>query len=418
MREAVAPGEERVVVDKSNKGGQADAYQNLPGFAEMRRKCLDGGEDTYVFSDNLAHFTSTHDPTNPLYFTGCDNVRKIGDGVCYLHVTPPHDPPSRNSFWRRDPYEKPSTFHLLLPPQIQNLYKVSSTNLTTYDVILQHLRSSLHIPAKGGDYKDIPTGSAEDLKKYASDKEADAGLFLKSLTTFARKQNERVQEYTDRWDHQVNIFQEEDKAPVTDSQLADAYIYGLKYDAILVDKLTKLNTRKQNEQLAFSETVKQHPVLAYKSEIYRDEEGGFFKSERDQMDREWERIRREEERLEMMEHEKQSRAQNQYWGTSNGGGNYGSAAVVTQQPAQRTAQAVGGGPNTTAAGGNWQTGPGQAGTEVNNVNPGGRQCYRCGPVEHLANSCPDKKKELCFKCHEEGHSDDQCPHGEEKESIE
>ncbi|KAJ3031626.1 hypothetical protein HDV00_008233 [Rhizophlyctis rosea] len=77
--------------------------------------------------------------------------------------------------------------------------------------------------------------------------EADAGLFLKSVTTFAEKPNERVQEYTDRWNGKVNIFrninnfaEDKDKAPVTDSQLADTYIYGLEYNAILVAKLKKL----------------------------------------------------------------------------------------------------------------------------------------------------------------------------------
>ncbi|KAJ3028586.1 hypothetical protein HDV00_010175, partial [Rhizophlyctis rosea] len=44
------------------------------------------------------------------------------------------------------------------------------------------------------------------LKKYASDEEADAWLYLKKLTTFARKPNKRVQEYADWWNHQVHIF--------------------------------------------------------------------------------------------------------------------------------------------------------------------------------------------------------------------
>ncbi|KAJ3027407.1 hypothetical protein HDV00_011212 [Rhizophlyctis rosea] len=43
------------------------------------------------------------------------------------------------------------------------------------------------------------------LKKYASDEEADASLLLQTLTTFARKPNERVQEYADRWNHKVHI---------------------------------------------------------------------------------------------------------------------------------------------------------------------------------------------------------------------
>ncbi|KAJ3026006.1 hypothetical protein HDV00_012240, partial [Rhizophlyctis rosea] len=199
------------------------------------------------------------------------------------------------------------------------------------------------------------------LKKYASDEEADASLFLKTLTTFARKPNERVQEYADRWNHQVHIFkyindfaEEKDKAFVAANQLADAFVYGLGYHTIVTTKLKKLkvnlikgtlegfvkqvtakvqemelNTRKQSEQLAAFETVKQHPVLAYKSEIYReDEERGISKADRDQL----------EERLERLECEK--RAQSQSRGTSNGG-NYGSAAVVTQQPTQRTAQAIG-----------------------------------------------------------------------------
>ncbi|KAJ3034090.1 hypothetical protein HDV00_005454 [Rhizophlyctis rosea] len=241
------PGEERVVVDKNNKGWQADAHKNLPGFGEMRRKFLDGSEgegvewflmiddDTYVFPQNLAHFTSTEDPTTPLYFgapnifTGCDDVRKMGDGPLFAHggsgilmsraalellTDPPHlqkcitkyrdcwagdvrtalclrdagvlltrhpaahfhgDPPSRTSFWPRDPCEKPLTFHHLLPSQIQNLYNTPSQNLTTYGAILQHLRPSLHIPAsnememdvnrEGGDYKDVPSGSGEECRR-------------------------------------------------------------------------------------------------------------------------------------------------------------------------------------------------------------------------------------------------------------
>ncbi|KAJ3040030.1 hypothetical protein HDV00_011479 [Rhizophlyctis rosea] len=266
------------------------------------------------------------------------------------------------------------------------------------------------------------------LKKYASDEEADASLFLKTLTTFARKPNERVQEYADWWNHQVHIFkyindfaEEEDKAS------------GLGYDFIVTTKPEKLkviliertwegfvkqvtakiqeielNTWKQSELFAARETVKQHPVLAYKSEIYRDEDekgGGFSKSERDQLEREWERLGREKERF-----EREKRGQSHYRLNGNGG-NYGSATVVTQQPASRTAQAVGGDP---AGVGNGQSGT----TFVSKVNSGGRQCYRCGSVEHLANVCPDKpKKLLCFKCHEEGHPN-QCPHGEEKESNE
>ncbi|KAJ3024656.1 hypothetical protein HDV00_000796, partial [Rhizophlyctis rosea] len=171
------------------------------------------------------------------------------------------------------------------------------------------------------------------LKKYVSDKEADASLFLKTLTTFARKPNERVQEYTDRWNHQVHIFkyindfaEEEDKASVSSNQLADAFVYRLGYDSIVTTKLKnlkvilmegtlegfvkqvtakvqeiELNTRKQSEQLAARETMKQHPVLASKSEIYRDKDekgGGFSKSERDQLEREWERLSREKERFE------------------------------------------------------------------------------------------------------------------------
>ncbi|KAJ3027926.1 hypothetical protein HDV00_010781 [Rhizophlyctis rosea] len=282
------------------------------------------------------------------------------------------------------------------------------------------------------------------LKKHASDEEADASLFLQSLTTFALKPNEHVQEYPDRWNHQVYIFkyindfaEEEDKAPVSSNQLADAFVYGLGYDSIVTTKLKtlkviliegtlegfvkqvpakfqeiELNTRKQSEQLAAREMVKQHPVLAYKSEIYRDQDekgGGLSNSDRDRLDCEWERIGREKERLEKMECEK--RAQSQYRPTSVGG-NYGSATVVTEQPTQRTAQAAG----TQAIGG----GPKQAGTtSMRDVNGGGRQCYRCGSVEHLANVCSDKpKKLLCLKCHEEGHYANQCPHGEEKGSIE
>ncbi|KAJ3027677.1 hypothetical protein HDV00_010932 [Rhizophlyctis rosea] len=280
------------------------------------------------------------------------------------------------------------------------------------------------------------------LKKYALDEEADALLFLKTLTTFARKPNERVQEYADRWNHQVHIFkyindfaEEEDQASVS-SNRSDAFVNGLGYDSIVITKLEKLrvnltertlegfvkqvmakvqemelNTRKQSEQLAAGETVKQHPVLAYKSDIYRDEDekgSGLFFFDRDRSKREWERIGREKERLEGMGRE--NCAQSQYQPKLNGG-NYGSATVVIEQPASWTAQAFVGGP----AGGNGQSGT----TSVSNVNSGGRQCYRFGLVEHLANVCPDNPKNLlCFKCHEKGHCANQCAHGEEKESIE
>ncbi|KAJ3024982.1 hypothetical protein HDV00_000487, partial [Rhizophlyctis rosea] len=197
------------------------------------------------------------------------------------------------------------------------------------------------------------------LKKYASDEEADASLFLKTLTTFARKPNERMQEYANCWNHQVPIFkyindfaEEEDKAFVSSNQLADAFVYRLSYDSIVSTKLKKLKviliegtfegfvkqvtakvqkieliTRKQSEQLAARETGKQHPVLAYKSVVYRDEDekgGGLSNSDRDWLEREWERIGGEKERFERMECEK--RTQSQYRPTSHGG-NYGSATL-------------------------------------------------------------------------------------------
>ncbi|KAJ3034865.1 hypothetical protein HK097_004371, partial [Rhizophlyctis rosea] len=221
------PGEEAVIPDKASKGWQADAHKNLPGFRVLGERFPDAewyfmvDDDTYLVLPNLLPYLSNLDPTLPHYigspnfFTGCDNVRKMGEGPLFAQggsgillsraalkilTNPTHiqtciekykscwagdvrvalclrdagvmltreygfngDPPGRNFRWHKNACGKPLGFHHLLTSQVQRLHQVvasSPSTPITYSDIFKHFKPSLHLP--DAEHEDVDTNRPGD----------------------------------------------------------------------------------------------------------------------------------------------------------------------------------------------------------------------------------------------------------------
>ncbi|KAI8853722.1 hypothetical protein BC829DRAFT_382001 [Chytridium lagenaria] len=204
--------EDAVIPAESSLGWKLDAHKNLPGFEYLYKTYPDADwyimidDDSYVFFDNLERYLRDMDPAVPFY-TGSANVflgwfahggsgivvsrgamKLMMEGIekcikkykdCWagdvrvalclrdqnLLITPGYQFPANGC-------ERPNVFHHLLPYQIQRLYEIELTSLSTHpdqgttmsDIHntfnpSTHNTPSLNTDRTGNDFDDGPASS-------------------------------------------------------------------------------------------------------------------------------------------------------------------------------------------------------------------------------------------------------------------
>jgi hypothetical protein len=255
--------QKEVVPDQISEGWTTDAHKNLPGYKHLYDTYPDAewfvmiDDDTYLFMENLQRFLSSHNPDGKHYFgsatsfRGCGGVKEFSDEEKFAHggsgivlsrgalkemilnidqcilkerycwagdvrlalclrdlgILVKHhngfnnNPPNENmNFF--SPCIEPTTFHHLVPSQIQELYDFEMEAKSKYDVInMGHVANYFLKPIEGaimnvkrfgGDMAELKASNSQECLLLCQTKEGCVSFSFVTDTCYMKQWIPRV----------------------------------------------------------------------------------------------------------------------------------------------------------------------------------------------------------------------------------